>query len=195
MSYYDDPDNVAGYIAMAEGYDGRELVAALRRYLKDGAAVLELGMGPGKDLAMLGEHYEATGSDISAVFVDRYRRTHPEADLLVLDARTLETDRRFDAIYSNKVLQHLTRDEVRESFQRQAAVLNRSGLALHTFWRGEGEEIFSGLLNVYYTEEQLRALAADSFEVIELRRYAEMDEDDSLLLLMRRKPAPGGQPS
>ena len=42
---------------MAEGYDGSELIDELRNYLKDEASVLELGMGPGKDLDILNKYY------------------------------------------------------------------------------------------------------------------------------------------
>ena len=65
MGYYDDAENVKEYVEMAEGFDGRELIDVLREYLAEGASVLELGMGPGKDLEMLSEHYRATGSDSS----------------------------------------------------------------------------------------------------------------------------------
>lgn len=41
MGYFGDPQNVAEYIRMAEGYDGRELVDILRGYLVEGATVLE----------------------------------------------------------------------------------------------------------------------------------------------------------
>ncbi len=128
MGFYDDEDNVETYVKMAEGYDGRELVAALRQHLPPGATVLELGMGPGKDLALLAEAFTATGSDRSEIFLRRYRRDHPDADLLLLDAVTLETERCFDAIYSNKVLHHLSVDELRKSLHRQVARLNADGL-------------------------------------------------------------------
>ena len=36
MGYYDDPENVQQYIDMAEGYDGRELVAALQNGISYG---------------------------------------------------------------------------------------------------------------------------------------------------------------
>ena len=46
-------------------------------------------------LALLAEHYIVTGSDRALPFLGRYRRLRPDADLLQLDAVTLETDRRF----------------------------------------------------------------------------------------------------
>ncbi len=186
MNYYDDEKNVETYMTMAEGYDGRELVPILRQYVPDGAAVLELGMGPGKDVALLGEHYQVTGSDRSAVFVERYRIAHPDADVLQLDAVTLDTDRRFDALYSNKVLYHLTRDEMRQSLARQTAVLHDGGIALHTLWIGDGEEEMEGLSFTYYTEETLADVVGPAWEILLTQRYTEMDPDDSLIVVLRK---------
>ena len=53
MGYYDSEKNVKAYLEMADGYDGADLIAVLERYLPTGASVLELGMGPGKDLDLL----------------------------------------------------------------------------------------------------------------------------------------------
>ncbi len=193
MNYYDDAKNVASYIKMAEGYDGTALVQVLTQYLPVGSAVLELGMGPGKDLALLAQHYVVTGSDRSPMFLDRYRADHPDADLLQLDAATLATERRFDGIYSNKVLYHLTVDELRHSFARQAAVLNPQGIALHSFWRGEGEENLHGLHFVYYDVEGLCDLASPAFDILEASLYGEAEEDDSICLVLQRRGAESRQ--
>ena len=88
MSYFDDEKNVFEYIKMAEAYDGKELIAVLQTHLKRGAKVLELGMGPGKDLDILNRSYKATGSDNSQVFLDIYRKKNKSANLLLLDAKT-----------------------------------------------------------------------------------------------------------
>ena len=186
MGFYDDEDNVETYVKMAEGYDGRELVAALRQHLPPGATVLELGMGPGKDLALLAEAFTATGSDRSEIFLRRYRRDHPDADVLLLDAVMLETERCFDAIYSNKVMHHLSVDELRKSLHRQAARLNANGLLLHSFWYGEGTEEHHGLRFTYHTAKSLTAVLGSEFEKVACVRYTEIDEGDSLYLLLRR---------
>lgn len=55
MGHLDVPANVRGYIRMAEGYDGAGLIAVLRKYLPAGSTLLELGMGPGKDLDLRAE--------------------------------------------------------------------------------------------------------------------------------------------
>ena len=48
------------------------------------------------------------------MFVDKYKKENPEADLLKLDAVTLTTNKMFDCIYSNKVLHHLTREDLKK---------------------------------------------------------------------------------
>lgn len=186
--FYDDPQNVAQYVQMSDGYDGRKLIDGLRQYLPSEASVLELGMGPGTDLDLLRQFYKATGSDRSLLFLERYQERHPDADLLQLDAVSLETKRRFDGIYSNKVLYHLTPDELRQSLENQSKVLHPGGVALHSFWYGEGEERSHGLHFTYYTEASLRALFEGfRFEILELGRYTEMETDDSIYVIARRK--------
>jgi len=178
MGYFDTQEGIDEYTKMAEGFDGRELIAILKKYLPAGSTVLELGMGPGKDLDILAESFQVTGSDSSALFLEGYRAGHTDADLMVLDAATLDTDRTFDCIYSNKVLHHLTREELEESLRRQAQMLNSGGLLFHALWYGEKEEEMLGLRFVYHTEEILDRLIGDAYDVVETRRYTEMDDDD-----------------
>lgn len=186
MGYYDDVSNVERYLQMAEGYDGRILVERLEAYLPLGSSVLELGMGPGKDLDLLKEKFEVTGSDTSKVFIDRYLKRHPTSDVLILDALTLKTDRQFDAIYSNKVMHHLRLDQMKVSFQRQYQVLRPNGIALHSFWYGHEIEDLDGLLFYQVTEFELESMVANTFEILEMKRYTEIEENDSLYGIFRR---------
>jgi cyclopropane fatty-acyl-phospholipid synthase-like methyltransferase len=187
MSYYEKESNAIAYIKMAEGYDGRELVKELRQHLEDGSHILEIGMGPGKDLDLLSEYFTVTGTDISEVFLDMYRSNHPDADLMLLDAVTLETDRKFDAIYSNKVLQHLKTDKLIDSIHRQKELLHEDGLVMHAFWKGSGSESFDGLFFQYYSQKDLADLFSPGFEIIKIEVYSEMDMDDSLLVLAKNR--------
>lgn len=189
MSFYNDKKNVEEYVRMAEGYDGRGFVEVLKGMLPRGASVLELGMGPGKDLLLLSEYFQATGSDSSPVFLDRFRAEHPGADLLLVDAVTLDIERKFDCIYSNKVLIHLTREELAESFRRQAEILKPDGILFHTLWHGDTEEEFNGLRFVYYTREALTRVLGDGFEIMAYEEYAEMDEGDSFYVVLKVKTA------
>jgi cyclopropane fatty-acyl-phospholipid synthase-like methyltransferase len=121
------------------------------------------------------------------LFLQRYREQDPAADLLRLDARTLETDRTFDAIFSNKALIHLSSDELQQSFERQHELLNDNGLILHSLWFGEGERSFNDLTLVYHNEQDLTKMLETSFDIVALEKHAKMSDDDSIYVLARKK--------
>lgn len=173
---------------MAEGFDGKNLIKILKQYLPAGSTLLELGMGPGKDLDILKKHYKVTGSDNSQVFLDLYQKKHPDADIINLNAVTVETERRFDCIYSNKVLIHLTKNELEQSFQNQYTALKAGGFLFHSFWWGDKEEEMQGLRFIYYTDATLQDLIGDRFSVVASSRYKEMEENDSFYIVLRKNP-------
>ncbi len=170
---------------MADGYDGKLLVEELKRYLAPGSSVLELGMGPGKDLILLAEDYRATGSDNSSLFIERFISSHPDADVIALDAVSLDTERTFDCIYSNKVLHHLSHKDIESSFRRQGELLDPKGLVIHSFWYGTEIENYEDLMFYQVTEDILGPMLEESFEVIKMQRYTELEENDSLLVILR----------
>ena len=186
MTQFNTRKTATEYILMSEGYDGRAIVEVLNKYLESGSSVLEVGMGPGKDIELLEEKYQVTGSDLSQVFLDMYREKNPGADLLHLDAVNLETDRRFDCIYSNKVFHYLSPDDMKLSLARQFEVLNPGGLLCHTLWYGDKEIEVKGMIFYYYTAERIMALVNGKFDLVLAQNYREMDTDDSLLLILRR---------
>jgi len=187
MEYYENQEKIEKYIKFEPSHDGSILVDILVAALPEGGTVLELGMGPGKDFKRLSRHFEVTGSDFSNLFLELFRQHDEQADLLHLDARTLDTDRSFDGIFSNKALIHLSDRELRRSFSRQNEVLNDAGLILHSFWYGEGEEEYSGLRFVNRTEQGLADLLEGLFDIVDIGRHAKMAEDDSVYVLARKK--------
>ena len=187
MAYYDSTLNVEQYIKMAEGYDGRMLVDVLKQHLSPGATVLELGMGAGQGFGAAGRvvHRHRVGQ-LGRFLSTATRQQHPNADVMQLDAVEMKTKRQFDAIYSNKVLYHLTQDRLRGSLRQQARVLKPRGLALHSFWYGDQSEAAHGLHFEYYTEESLADAIGEGFEWVESARYAEMEKDDSFYAVLRK---------
>lgn len=186
MGFFDTEKGVDEYIKMAEGYDGAELIKILQEYLPEKSTALELGMGPGKDLDILSKTFTVTGSDNSQVFLDKYKKENPEADLLKLDAVTLSTNRMFDCIYSNKVLHHLTREDLKKSIQRQSEIVNPNGIAFHSFWKGDKDENYDGLLFTKYQVEGLKEIIGNSFDILAMNVYTEMEKDDSIYVVLRK---------
>jgi len=187
MGFFDTKKGVDEYVKMAEGFDGAELIKTLQKFVPEKFSVLELGMGPGKDLNILSKIYTVTGSDNSQIFLDRYKKQNPDADLLKLDAVTLSTDRTFDCIYSNKVLHHLTTDDMKTSLKKQKEILNPNGILFHSFWRGNKTETMEGLLFVYYELEILKSIFESDFKILELKIYTEDQKDDSIYAVLRKK--------
>lgn len=185
MELYNSAQGVARYLKMAEGFDGRQLIVALGEHLEAGATVLEPGMGPGKDLDILMGRYTVTGSDSSDVFLDRYRIANPDADLLRLNAVTINTDRHFDAIYSNKVMHHLSDEELTVSLARQAKVLTIGGFVMHSFWYGDSYEEYDGMPVYCRNENILRAAFSSCFDIFSMNVYAEMEDGDSVYVIAK----------
>ena len=128
-----------------------------------------------------------TGSDNSKEFLNRLVSDNPKHRFLELDATELLVDESFDGIYSNKVMHHLKDDEFSRSIQRQFDILNPNGIICHSFWKGEGSEVFKGLFVNYYSENALRKIVEKNFEILLLINYKEFEEDDSILLIGRKK--------
>ncbi len=187
MGYFETQEGIEEYLEMAKGHDGQELIEKLSKHLKKGSTVLELGMGPGADFDILSKTYRVTGSDRSELFLDAYRQANSEADLMVLDAVSIETDRRFDCIFSNKVLQHLERSDLERSVPRQAEVLEGHGLLAHALWYGDKIENHGGLHFQFYEESDVEEIFGGLFDVVMLERYEELEPGDSLFFILKKK--------
>jgi len=185
--YYNDKESVDQYIEMAKDVNGGALIDKLKTFLPAGSSVLELGSGPGTDWKILCKDYIVTGSDNSYEFLKRLISNYPKGNFLQLDAVSLDTELKFHAIYSNKVLHHLTDEELQKSIQKQAQILNPQGIVCHSFWKGEGTEIFNGLFVNYHSEDNLQQLLNDLFDVLIFESYAEFEKGDSILLIAKKK--------
>ncbi len=186
--YYHTKESVEEYIKLSKGYDGSRLINVLTKHLPAGSTVLELGSAEGKDIVLLKSHnYRVVGSDYSKEFLEVLKKKCPETELLRLNASTLTTDKSFDAIYSNKVLHHLTDEELISSFKRQHELLNNGGLVCHSFWLGAGDEEFKGMYVNYHTSKDLTITLSSLFEILYSETYPEMEKDDSFFIVARKK--------
>lgn len=185
--YYKTKESVAEYVRLAKDVDGHELIEKLKAILPVKSKVLELGSGPGSDWRILQKHYQSTGSDNSPEFLEHLQTQNPKGEFLLLDAVSLATDEKFDAIYANKVMHHLSDSDLKVSLKRQSEILHSQGLVCHSYWKGKGSEIFKGLFVNYHTKAGLHEVYQDSFEIISIQAYEEFEEGDSLLVLAKRK--------
>ena len=188
-NYYHTRESVDEYIELAKDVNGRELIDKLKRVLPSNSTILEIGTGPGTDWKILRKSFQVIGSDNSPLFVNHLRRNNPSGKFIELDAITIKTRMKFDGIYSNKVLHHLGDNELIDSIKRQNKILKTGGIICHSFWKGEGSEVFKGLYVNYQTENTLRDVFKDYFEVLSINYYNEFEDSDSLLIIGKRKNA------
>jgi len=185
--YYKTKESVQEYITLAADASGKELIEKLKKQLNPNAIVLEVGSGPGTDWNILNDSFSVIGSDNSPEFLKHLKTENPFGEFLELDASSLKTAKMFDAIYSNKVLHHLSDQELKDSIKRQSEILNTNGIICHSFWRGVSSEVFNGLYVNYHEKETLKDFFAGYFEIISIENYNEFDEGDSIILIGRKK--------
>ncbi len=189
MEYFLKRKNVDNYSKMMEGYDNTFVVNELKKILPIGSSLLELGMGTGHDLIELAKDYEVTGSDYSQYFIEDFKK---KSDLkaLVLDAVSFDVAKKFDCIYSNKVLQHLKAEDFIESLTNQSKHLNDNGFIFMTLWNGDYKEEFESngeLRFVYYNQQVLEEIIPNNLELTNLSYYSEFDTNDSIIVVLRNK--------
>lgn len=186
-NYYHSKESVREYIKMAKGHDGRKIIPLLKEYLPAKSHVLEIGSGPGTDWQILQKSFITTGSDNSNEFLRHLSNTNPKGKFIQLDASSLLTELKFDAIYSNKVLHHLEDLALDNSIARQTEILNPGGIVCHTFWRGNDSETYNDLFVNYHSDTGLRSLFAKGFDTLLTKYYKEFEEGDSILYIGKKK--------
>lgn len=185
--YYKTKESVDEYVKLAKGVNGKQLIEKLEQVLPPNSVLLEIGSGPGTDWKILNKSFNVIGSDNSIEFLNHLVSKNTNGEFLELDAITLLTNKKFDGIYSNKVMHHLTDNELTDSIKRQYEILNPNGIICHSFWKGEGSEIFKGLFVNYHCKVDLKEFYKDYFEILSIENYKEFEDQDSLLLLGRKK--------
>lgn len=185
--YYKTKESVKEYIELAKDVNGKQLIEKLIPYLPLRSKLLEIGSGPGSDWEILNQSYNITGSDNSPEFIKHLKEKYPSGNFLELDAATLKTDQKFEGVYSNKVMHHLKDDELKNSIKRQSEILDANGIICHSFWKGEGFEVFKGLFVNYHDQISLKKYFDEFFEIQLIEDYQEFDENDSVLLIAKKK--------
>lgn len=190
MDYFKKQENVNKYKEMVKGYDGSWLIDKLSAYLPENASILELGMGTGLDLDLLSKKYNVIGTDNSPIFIEDYKAKNNGANVMLLDAIDVKIDQTFDCIFSNKVLQHLTKQQFIESIKNQKRRLNKNGIIFMTLWEGEHREEFmcdNQLRFTYYTQNDIRKIVQHDFTILNIEHYKECDTNDSILVVLQNK--------
>ncbi len=189
MKYFMNRENVDLYTEMMGEYDNTFIINEVNKILPKGSSILELGMGTGVDLIALSETYNVVGSDNSQFFVDDFKNKS-DIEVMLLDAVDINISDSFDCIFSNKVLQHLSKEDFVKSLKSQYEHLLANGMIFATLWAGEYREEFEfdGQLRfVYYDEKTLRKLIPEELKLEQVIYYSEFEGNDSFIVILRKK--------
>jgi SAM-dependent methyltransferase len=135
-------------------HDVRQNVAALLCHLEGPGpfAILDLGCGPGRDLATFRSlGHEAIGIDGAAPFV-AMARAHSGCEVWQQNLLALALPAaRFDGIFANAVLQHVPASALPRVLLELRAALRPRGVLFSSIPRGQGEEGWSnGRYSAYH---------------------------------------------
>jgi len=96
----------------AAGHEAARRRAVERLALAPGARVLVVGVGTGQDLVFLPANVLVTAVDLAPAMLQRARRRHPDAELLVMAGEQLDFPAgTFDAVLLHQVLEVAARPE------------------------------------------------------------------------------------
>lgn len=184
MNCFTDLKNVEKFLKRNKSYDGR-VALILRSYLKKGASVLNIGLNNGKDYEVLGEWYDVVCIESSKFFIDIY---NPERKMMQIyhgDDVKLDFNRKFDCIFTNRLINRFTKDELKESLQNQLDLLEADGKSFHLFYEGEGELLLGGVALNLYNQEVLKEIIPSGFEIVKFTKYL-LDNRFSYMILKKK---------
>ena len=164
------------------------------RYCPEGAALLEIGCGEGRDArALLEQGYDLCATDASPEAIDFCRRTMPEyaARFQVLDCLRDEHAAHYDMVFAVAVVHMLVLDADRQGFYRfLRAHLKPGGVGL-VCSMGDGEtELRSDVTKAFELQERehpagKQTVAATSCRMVSFPTFAREIEESGLQIIER----------
>jgi cyclopropane fatty-acyl-phospholipid synthase-like methyltransferase len=174
------------YLIIMKFFKNSYVVDNFKSRIDTSKKVLEIGSGAGNDFSLLKVGYDIVGSDYSDTFLKELRKKFKSDKFLKLNALTMELEEKYDVIFSNKVLQHLSKKQLIESFKKQYESLNDGGLLFHAMWRGNSDEGENKSIPfVRYQQSDIDKMKG-KFKIKEFVVYKEMKEDDSFIVILEK---------
>lgn len=174
-------DEIFEYFKASEGLEAKLLMARLEKYLEASSSLLDLDGEQSVELMYLRDNLAMHGTEYKEKILNSYE-TNTEIPNSVKNVF-----RKFDCIYSNKVMTHITENQVIESAAKQYNRLNPGGLICHTFWRGDSDVEVNGEKTYYYELEDIRNIFNEHFTILELAYFTEKVPNDSIYIIAQRR--------
>jgi len=158
----------------------QEVVVHREKLLKEipqGAMVVDLGTGPGRDVAWFKNHGLRTiGVDSSEAMLEQARMLYPDLDFRRMDLSNLQfNSATVDALWDNATFHHLPPELARVTVREFNRILKSNGILFLRVKRGNGEESQKDpnypdelrYFKLYEREELVNLLISNGFEIID----------------------------
>lgn len=132
-----------------------DIITTFRKYLPRFKKVLELGSKKGDDLKLLHSYYEVVASEDEKVKTRFLKDEFIDIRVILIDKITVDTHKRFDAIYSRNILDSLSLMQINESLKKQKNILNKEGIIFHI------------LDSSFVDKNEVMVLVNENYEVLE----------------------------
>lgn len=188
IDYYDQ--NAAGYAAYVDDFYSTEQISAFLGYLPQGAKVLDVGCGSGRDVFIMSKSgVAAVGLDLSKGMIDYAKSKYPQLQFLHGDMlQTGFPDQTFDGVWAHASLLHLESEaEVEHALSEFNRIMKPEGM-LHVLVKLQKDadkvKIFTDGIGTgarlyrFYTKDELAAhLQKFGFELVIMDTYEENERN------------------
>ncbi len=162
--------------------DMSSLYEIFESYIPEGARILDLGFGSGRDtLHFIEKGHEVVSIDISEALVERAKKILPNV-VRLLDFHDLDYVKEFDAIWACASMLHCTETSLQLVIERCIRAIKTSGILYMSFKRGDGLDIHKArcFLDVepIVLEQILGRMEGVSIQKIWITEDVRKDRDD-----------------
>jgi len=154
--YYNQYASV--YFENTVNLDLSDIIRPFTSYLEEGASILDLGCGSGRDsLTFLDMGYDVTALDGSEEMCS-LANIHTDLDVLHMQYEDLDFDEVFDGIWACASLVHLEKSELPGIIKKISRALKPGGIFYMSVHKGDFEGIRNQRFFAEYEKKELKQL-------------------------------------
>ncbi|NLA70335.1 MAG: class I SAM-dependent methyltransferase [Clostridiales bacterium] len=179
LEYYNE--NAENYVNDTLNADMQEMYDWFLKYLSEGASILDLGCGTGRDSKFfLSKGFKVTAVDGSQTLCD-FASEYIGQDVRCMLFEELDYENEFNGIWACASILHVPEAELPKIFNRMKNALRENGYIYISFKYGKGECVRKDRSFTDLTEESLNTLIAqiDNLEVVETKLTGDVREGRS----------------
>jgi len=161
-------------------------------YLPEGAEIMDLGCGSGRDsLYFMEKGFDVTAVDGSSE-LSELAAIHIGQDVLTMKFKDLDFSNVFDGIWANASLFHITHNEFSEVLSKIHQSLKKDGILFMSFKYGDFEGVYEGRYFKYYRRKELRDIVekVDGLEILKLAKTTDVRpyrQEDTWIHIIAKK--------